>query len=45
MKVSILFDSQENLDAFGARLAPILKEMGMNPGEPEAFEVHSTIRP
>ena len=45
MKVSILFDSQENLDAFGARLAPILEEMGMNPGEPEAFEVHNIIRP
>jgi hypothetical protein len=45
MKVSVLFDSQENLDAFAARLAPILEEMGMNPGEPEAFEVHSTIRP
>ena len=45
MKVSLLFDSQENLDAFGARLAPILEEMGMNPGEPEAFEVHNIIRP
>tara|TARA_Y100000588_G_C13672421_1_gene676800 strand:- start:207 stop:491 length:285 start_codon:yes stop_codon:yes gene_type:complete len=45
MKVSVLFDSQENLDAFGARLAPILEEMGMNPGEPEAFEVHNIIRP
>jgi len=44
MKVSVLFDSQEHLDAFGARLAPILEEMGMDPGEPEVIEVHNIIR-
>ena len=44
MKVSVLFDSQEHLDAFGARLQPILAEMGMNPGEPEIIEVHNVIR-
>jgi len=44
MKVSVLFDSQEHLDAFGARLQPILAEMGMNPGEPEVVEVHNIIR-
>ena len=44
MKVSVLFDSQEHLDAFGARLQPILAEMGVNPGEPEVVEVHNVIR-
>ena len=44
MKVSVLFDSQEHLDAFGARLQPILAEMGVNPGEPEVVEVHHVIR-
>ena len=44
MKVSAIFDSQEHLDAFGARLAPILEEMGMDPGEPEVVEVHNIIR-
>ena len=44
MKVSVIFDSQEHLDAFGARLAPILEEMGMDPGEPEVIEVHNIIR-
>ena len=44
MKVSVLFDSKELLDAFGARLQPILSEMGMNPGEPEIVEVHNVIR-
>ena len=44
MKVSVLFDSQEHLDAFGARLQPILAEMGVNPGEPEVVEVHHVLR-
>jgi len=43
MKVSVLFDSQEELDAFGARLAPILEEMKVDPGEPEVLEVHNII--
>ena len=44
MKVSVLFDSREELDAFGARLKPILEEMNLDPGEPEVFEVHNVIR-
>ena len=43
MKVSLLFDSQEELDAFGERLAPILEEIKLDPGEPEVFEVHNII--
>lgn len=41
---SVLFCSLEHLDAFGARLAPILEEVGMNPGEPEVLEIHNIIR-
>ena len=44
MKVSLLFDSKEHLEAFGARLQPILSEMGVNPGEPDIVEVHHVIR-
>ena len=44
MKVSLLFDSQEELDAFGERLAPILEEIKLDPGAPEVFEVHNIIR-
>jgi hypothetical protein len=43
-KVSQVWDSHEQLEAFGARLTPILSEMGINPGEPELVEVHNTIR-
>ena len=42
-KVSQVWDSQEQLDAFGKALTPILTEMGINPGEPEHAEVHNTI--
>jgi hypothetical protein len=44
MKVSLLFDSPEDFGAFGARLGPILEEMGMDGGEPEFLEVHNIIR-
>ena len=40
-KVSLVWDSKEQLDAFGARLMPILAELGIDPGEPEVFEVHN----
>lgn len=44
LKVSQVWDSQEQLDAFGARLMPILAELGIEPGEPEVLEVHNIIK-
>jgi len=44
MKVSLIWDSQEHFEAFAARLMPILAEVGVEPGEPEAFEVHNIIK-
>jgi hypothetical protein len=44
MKVSQIWDSKEQMDAFGARLGPILAELGINPGEPEVVEVHNIIK-
>lgn len=43
LRVSQVWDTQEQLDAFGARLTPILSELGINPGEPEILEVHNVI--
>src|SRR5215217_9736951 len=40
MKVSLVWDSKEQFDAFATRLMPILAEVGLDPGEPEVFEVH-----
>jgi hypothetical protein len=42
-KVSQVWDSKEQMEAFGARLTPILAELGINPGEPEVVEVHNII--
>ena len=44
LKVSQVWDSQEQLQAFGERLRPILAELNINPGEPEIVEVHNVIR-
>ena len=44
LRVSQVWDSQEQLDAFGAKLGPILAERGINPGEPEVVEVHNIIK-
>jgi len=44
LKVSQVWDTQEQLDAFGASLSPILAEMNINPGQPEVLEVHNIIK-
>ena len=43
-RVSEIWDSQEQLDAFGERLMPLLDEVGIDPGEPEVLEIHNIIR-
>lgn len=45
LKVSEIWDSQAQLDAFGERLMPILSAEGIvMTGPPEVFEVHNLIR-
>jgi hypothetical protein len=44
LKVSQVWDSREQMEAFGQRLMPILAEVGIDPGEPEIVEVHNIIR-
>jgi hypothetical protein len=44
LKVSQVWDTQEQLDAFGARLGPILADLGIDPGQPEVVEVHNIIK-
>jgi hypothetical protein len=43
-KVSQVWDSKEQLDAFGERLKPVLTELGIDPGDPEVVEVHNIIK-
>jgi hypothetical protein len=44
LNVSQVWDTREQLDAFGERLRPILAELNINPGEPELIDVHNVIR-
>jgi hypothetical protein len=44
VRVSEVWDSREQLDAFGERLMPLLEEVGIDPGQPEILEVHNVVR-
>jgi hypothetical protein len=44
LKVSEIWDSQEQLDAFGERLRPVLEEAGVDPGTPELLPIHNVIK-
>jgi hypothetical protein len=44
LRVSEIWDSREQLDAFGERLMPILADIGIEPGEPEIVEIHNIVR-
>ena len=44
LRVSEVYDSREQFEAFGERLMPILADIGIQPGEPEVLEVHNIVR-
>lgn len=45
LRVSEIWDSREQLEAFGEQLMPILADIGIEfAGEPEIFEVHSIAK-
>lgn len=44
LAVSEVWDSQEQLDAFGERLMPVLEQAGINPGQPELMPIHNIIK-
>ena len=46
LKVSEIWESAEQLTAFGERIRPVLNEVGVQEaGEPEVFEVHELEQP
>jgi hypothetical protein len=45
LRVSEVWASQEQFEAFGERLMPILEEVGIGAGEPEVIPVHNVIVP
>lgn len=44
LMVSEIWDSQEQLDAFGEKLMPVLAEVGIEPGEPQVLPIHNTVK-
>jgi hypothetical protein len=45
LRVSEIWDSREQLEAFGERLMPILADVGIEfSGDPEIFEVHNIVK-
>jgi hypothetical protein len=44
LQVSEIWDSREQLQAFGERLMPILSEIGIEAGEPALLEVHNIVK-
>lgn len=44
LRVSEIWDSQEQLDAFGERLMPVLSEVGIDPGKPDVMEIHNIVK-
>jgi hypothetical protein len=44
LRVSEIWDSRGQLDAFGERLMPVLGEVGIEPGQPEILDIHNIIR-
>lgn len=44
-RVSEVWDSREQFDAFGERLMPVLKDVGVGlSGEPEMLEIHNILQ-
>ena len=44
-RVSEIWDSREQFDAFGERLMPVLRDVGIElAGEPEMLEIHNIIK-
>ena len=44
MRVSVLFDTPEQLELFAQKIKPLFEEIGFDPGEPEIVGVHKVIR-
>jgi hypothetical protein len=44
VRVSEIWDSREQFDAFGQRLMPLLADAGIDPGQPEILEVYNVVK-
>ena len=44
VRVSEVWDSQEQFEAHGEQLMPVLQQVGIDPGQPEIMEVHNVVK-
>ena len=44
LRVSEIWDSQEQFEAHGQDLMPVLEQVGIDPGQPEIHEVHNVFK-
>jgi hypothetical protein len=44
LRVSEIWESQQQFEAFGERLMPLLNEVGIDPGQPEILQIHNIIK-
>ncbi len=44
LRVSEIWDSREQFEAFGQRLMPLLADIGIDPGQPEILEVYNVVK-
>ena len=44
LRVFDIWESKESFERFGQTLMPILQQLGVDPGQPEIFTVHNTIK-
>jgi hypothetical protein len=44
LRVTDIYDTPQNFEAFGRILTPILSELGIDVGKPEVVAIHNIIR-
>jgi hypothetical protein len=44
LRVSEIWDSREQWQAFGERLMPVLADVGIEAGDPDVFEIHNVVK-
>jgi hypothetical protein len=43
-RVSEIWDSREQFNAFGKHLMPVLDDLGIDPGQPEMLDIHNIVQ-
>ena len=44
LRVSEIWASQQQFEALGQRLMPVLHDVGIDPGQPEILQIHNIVK-